>query len=84
MMPTMNTAQIAQMETSFKITTPSTPATTVTTAKQVDPVHAHKSTSWSGPPVHCAHIHKSTKQVCRGGESLALRKVKHPHNGRTL
>ena len=54
-----------------------------TTAKQVDPVHAHKGTSWCGPPAHCAHVHKSTKQVCRPGELLALRKVKHPHNGRT-
>ena len=27
---------------------------------------------------------QSTKQVCRLGESLALRKVQHPHNGRTL
>ena len=76
----MNTTQMAQMETSFRTTTPSTPAMTV---KQVDPVHAHKSTSWSGPPAHCAHVHKSTKQVCRPGESLALRKVKHLHNGRT-
>ena len=80
MVPTTNTAQMAQMKTSFRTTTPSAPATT---AKQVDPVHAHKSTSWSGPPAHCAHVHKSTKQVCRPGELLALRKVKHPHNGRT-
>ena len=75
--PTMNTAQ---METSFRTTTPSTPAMT---AKQIDPVHLHKNTSQSGPWAHCAHVHKSTKQVCRPGESLALRKVKHPHNGRT-
>ena len=54
-----------------------------TTAKQVDPVHVHINTSQSGPPAHCAHVHKSSKQVCRPGESLALRKVKHPHNGRT-
>ena len=78
--PTTNTAQVAQMETSFRTTTPFAPATT---AKQVNPVHAHKSTSRSGPPAHCAHVPKSTKQVCRPGESLALRKVKHPHNGRT-
>ena len=71
---------IAQMETSFRTTTPSAPATT---AKQFVPVHAHKSTSLSGPPAHCAHVHKSTKQVCRPGELLALRKVKHQHNGRT-
>ena len=78
--PTINTTQMAQMETSFRTTTPSTPAMTT---KQVDPVQAHKSTSWSGPPAHCAHVHKSTNQVCRPGESLALRKVKYPHNGRT-
>ena len=79
-MPTMNTPQ---METPFSTTTPSTPAMTAMTAKQINRIHVHKSTSWSGPPVHCAHVHKSTKQVCRAGESLTLRKVKHPHNKRT-
>ena len=69
MVPTMN---IAQMETSFRTTTPSAP---VMTAKQVDPVHAHKSTSQSGPLAHCAHVHKSTIQVCKPGELLALRKA---------
>ena len=84
MVHTMNTAQMAQLDTSFRTTTPSTPATTAMTTKQVDPVHVHKNTAWSGPPAHCAHVHKSTIQVCKPGESLALRKVKHPHNGRTL
>ena len=78
--PTMNTAQ---METPFRTTTPSAPAMTATTAKQVNQVHVHVITSWSQPPAHCAHVHRSSKQVCRPGESLALRKVKHPHNGRT-
>ena len=45
------TMNIAQMETSFRTTTPSAP--TATTAKQVDPVHIHKNTLWSGPPTHC-------------------------------
>ena len=89
MVQTMNIAQMAQLETSFRTTTPSTPAmTTVTTTKQVDPVQVHKNTSPSGPPAHCAHVHKSTIPVCKPGELLALRKVKrkvkHPHNGRTL
>ena len=79
---TMHFVHMAQTETSFRTTTPSTP--TATTAKQVDPVHVHKNTSWSGPPAYCAHVHKSTIQVCKPGELLALRKVKHPHNGRTL
>ena len=29
------------------------------------------------------HVHQSVSQVCKPGESLALRKVKHPLNGRT-
>ena len=29
------------------------------------------------------HVHQPTSQVCKPGESLALRKVKHPHNGKT-
>ena len=80
----MNTAQMAQPVTSFRTTTPSSPAMTDTTStKQVDPVHVHKNTSWNAPPAHCAHVHKLIIQVCKPGESLALRKVKHLHNGRT-
>ena len=76
---------MAQPDTSFQTTTPSASGmTTAMTTKQFDPVHVHKNTSWSGPPAHCAHVHKSTIQVCKPGELLALRKVKHPHNGRTL
>ena len=80
MVHTTNIAQMAQPKTSFRTTTPSTPAMTT---KQVDPVHIHKNISQSGPPAHCVHVHKSTIPVCKPGESLALRKVKHPHNGRT-
>ena len=69
-----------EMETPFRTTTPSTPATT---AKQVDSVHVHANTSQSGPPAHCAHVHKLPKQVFKPGDSLALRKVQHLHNGRT-
>ena len=31
----------------------------------------------------CMHVHQRTSQVCKPGELLALRKVKHPHNGKT-
>ena len=31
----------------------------------------------------CMHVHQPTSQVCKPGESLALRKVKHPLNGKT-
>ena len=75
------------METPFRTTTPSTPAMTAMTAKKVDSVHVHtlpvQNTSWSGPPAHCAHDHKLPRQVLKPGDSLALRKVQHPHNGRT-
>ena len=76
-----NTAQLA---TSFRTTTPSTAMTgTKMTTKQVNPVHAHPDTSCKAPLGHCAHVHQPTVQVRKPGESLALRKVKHPHNGRT-
>ena len=84
MFHTRNTAQIAQPVVSFRITTPSTPAMTDTmTTKQVYPVHVHENTSWNAPPAHCTYVHKLTIQVCKPGELLALRKVKHPHNGKT-
>ena len=76
-----------KMETPFRTTTPSAPATTATTARQVDSVHVHtlpvKNTSWSGPPAHCAHVHKHLRQVLKPGDLLTLRKVQHLHNGRT-
>ena len=31
----------------------------------------------------CMHVHQPTSLVCKRGESLALREVKHPHNGKT-
>ena len=74
---------MAQPDTSFRTTTPSAPAIAAMTTKQVNPVQVHKNTSWSVPPAHCAHVHKSTVPVCKPGKLLALRKVKHPHNGRT-
>ena len=75
-----NTVQLA---TSFRTTTPSTAMTGKMTTKQVNPVHVHPDTSHKAPMGHCTHVHQLTVQVCKPGESLALRKVKHPHNGRT-
>ena len=76
---------MAQPVTSFSTTTPSTAMTgTVTmTTKQVNPVHAHPDTSCKAPLGHCAHVPQPAVQICKPGELLALRKVKHPHNGRT-
>ena len=75
--------QMAQPVTSFRTTTPSTAMTGTMTTKQVNPVHVHQDTSHKAPLGHCTHVHKLTIQVCKPGELLALRKVKHPHNGRT-
>ena len=73
----------AQSVTSFRTTTPSTAMTGRTTTKQINPVQVHPDTSHEAPLRHCMHVHQPTVQVCKPGESLALRKVKHPHNGRT-
>ena len=79
--------RVPETETPFKTTTPSTPAMRAMTAKQIDSVHvcalSVQKTSWSGHPAHCAHIHKLLRQVLKPGDSLALRKVQHLHNGRT-
>ena len=74
---------MAQPVTSFRTTTPSTATTGRTTTKQVNPVQVHPETSCKAPQKHCMHVHQPTVQVCKPGELLALRKVKHPHNGRT-
>ena len=74
---------MAQLATSFRTTTHSTAMTGKLTTKQVNPVHVHQDTSCKAPLGHCTHVHQPTVQVCKPGESLALRKVKHPHNGRT-
>ena len=87
---------IAQLTTFFRTTTP-TKATTgrmntvqlttsfrttasikAMTGKQVNPDTSRKAHLES-----CMHVHQPMSQVCKPGESLALRKVKHPLNDRT-
>ena len=81
---TMMTVQpMAQQMTSFRTTTPSTVMTGRITTKQVNPVQVHQETSCKALLEHCMHVHQPTSQVCKSGELLALRKVKHPLNGRT-
>ena len=76
---------VPKLATPFRITKPS--ASTTATAKQADAVHVNalpvQNTSQSGPPAPSAHVHKPPQQVLKPGESLALRKVQHLHNGRT-
>ena len=74
---------MAQPTTSFRTTTPSTAMNGRMTTKQVNPVQVHQETSHKALLEHCMHVHQPTVQVCRPGESLALRKVKHPLNVRT-
>ena len=72
----MNTVQPA---TSFRTTTP----TKAMTGQQVNPVQVPQDTSRKTHLESCMHVHQPVSQVCKPGELLALRKVKHPLNGRT-
>ena len=82
-----DSSTIPELASPFRTTTPSKPAPMMATAKQANPVHVNawgmQNTSWSGPPAPCAHVHKLPPQVLKPRGSLALRKVQHPHNGRT-
>ena len=69
----------AQPTTSFRTTTP----TKAMTGKQVNPVQVPQDTSCKAHLESCMHVHQPVSQVCKPGELLALRKVKHPLNGRT-
>ena len=53
------------------------------TTKQVNHTHVHPDTSHKELLGHCIYVHLPPVQVCKPVESLALRKVKHQHNGRT-
>ena len=68
-----------QPATSFRTTTP----TKATTGQQVNPVQISQNTPHKTHLESCMHVHQPVSQVCKPGESLALRKVKHPLNGRT-
>ena len=70
---------IALPTTSFRTTTP----TKDMTGQQVNPVQVPQDTSCKTHLESCMHVHQPMSQVCKPGELLALRKVKHPLNGRT-
>ena len=80
---TFTQPNMAQPTTSFRTTTSSTAVTGRTTTKQVNPVQVPQDTSRKAHLESCMHVHQPMSQVCKPGESLALRKVKHPLNGRT-
>ena len=68
-----------QLTTSFRTITP----TKATTGQQVNPAQIPQDTSCNTHLESCMHVHQPVSQVCKPGESLALRKVKHALNGRT-
>ena len=72
----MNTVQLT---TSFRATTP----TKATTGEQVNLAQASQDTSCNTHLESCLHVHQPMSQVCKPGQLLALRKVKHPLNGKT-
>ena len=53
------------------------------TGQQANPVQVPQDTSHKMHLESCMHVHQPMSQVCKPGELLALRKVKHPLNGRT-
>ena len=82
---TRNTS-MSQSSTSFRTTTPSKAMTGRTNTFRTTPntrPHVTQDTSRNGLSQCCMHVHQPTSQVCKLGESLALRKVKHPLNGKT-
>ena len=76
---THSMVQLTTQLTSFRATTPSTATSGRMTAKQVNPV---QEASCKAHLESCMHVYRPDSQVCKPGESLALRKVKHPLNGR--
>ena len=77
---------MSQSLTSFRTTTPSKAMTGRTNTFRTTPntrPHVTQDMSCNGLSQCCMHVHQPTSQVCKPGESLALRKDKHPLNGRT-
>ena len=82
-----------QLTTSFRTTTPTKAMTgrtntfrttpNTTTRQQVNPIQLPPDTSCNTHLESCMHVHQPISQVCKPGESLAWRKVKHPLNGKT-
>ena len=77
-MATPNTS-MSESSTSSRTTLP---ARTTPRTRQPTSVK-HQDTSHNRLSQCCMHVHQPVSQVCKPGESLALRKVKHPHNGKT-
>ena len=77
-MVTPNTS-MSESSTSSRTTMP----TRTTPSTRQPTIVIPQDMSCNRPPQCCMHVHQPTSQVCKLGESLALRKVKHPHNSKT-
>ena len=73
---------ITSMSESLTSSRATMPAETTPSSRQPTP-EIHQNMSHNRLPQCCMHVHQPTSQVCKPGESLALRKVKTPHNGKT-
>ena len=73
---------ITSMSESSTATRTTMPAETTPSSRQPTSV-IHQDTSCNRLSQCCMHVHQPTSQVCKPGESLALRKVKTPFNGKT-
>ena len=86
------TKNTVQLTTSFR-TTPTKVMTGRTntfrttpntmTQEQFNPPQVFQDTSCNRHLEACMHLHQPMSQVCKPGDSLTLRKVKHPLNGKT-
>ena len=73
---------ITSMSESLTSSRTTMPAETTPSSRQPTS-EIHRNMSHNGLSQCCVHVHQPQSQVCKLGESLALRKVKHPHNGKT-
>ena len=77
----MSTPNTGMSESSISSRT-TMPAETTPSSRQLTS-EIHQNMSCNRLSQCCMHVHQPLSQVCKPGESLALRKVKHPHNGKT-
>ena len=73
---------ITSMSESSTTSRTTMPAETTPSSRQPTS-EIHQNTSHNGLPQYYVHVQQPTSQVCKLGESPALRKVKTPHNGKT-
>ena len=82
----IHNANVSQSTTSFRTNTPTRDTTGRTNTFRTTPntrPHVTQDTSHNRLSQCCMHVDQPTSQICKLGELLALRKVKHPLNGKT-